>query len=356
MFKRITALFLSLVLLFTLVGTQAFAADDAGAAAAALEAGKGYWFGNGPDGYDMKKAQAAFRRAANLGSADGWFWLGMLADYGVEEGHYQQAFAYYRQAAELGSDLGLFGLGWAYEAGYSGERNLEKCLECYEKAIDHGCETAYIGMANLCLKGYFSNADGQTAAAYCKAAEQSDDWYTRNTARFMLVSIYRLGAEGIEIDHNEALYWLQKAADDGFPEAYDALGLFYSRGWNGTSDPKNYAQGITWYEKAAACGLPHNLGFYYEGGYGVQMDKEHAVELYKQSAEGGRDAVWALGSLAFCYLYGEGVQVDFAAARDYANRCFAAAGVDPSGVEPNVSSTGVGVAKWVLCALDSVNA
>ena len=64
--KRIVAALLALVFLLGLVGTAYGEGEDA---AALVAEGLGYWFGTGADGYDMKKAQEAFQKAVDLGSA-----------------------------------------------------------------------------------------------------------------------------------------------------------------------------------------------------------------------------------------------------------------------------------------------
>ena len=53
--------------------------DAAAKAQAALDEGLGYWFATGEGGYDKEKARAAFQQAADGGSAEGWYWLGVLA-------------------------------------------------------------------------------------------------------------------------------------------------------------------------------------------------------------------------------------------------------------------------------------
>ena len=56
------------------------------------------------------------------------------------------------------------------------------------------------------------------------------------------------GGDGTPQDYSKALYWYQKAADQGLAKAQTNLGFLYA---NGQGVPKNYAQAAIWYRKAA---------------------------------------------------------------------------------------------------------
>ena len=117
-----------MIIVFIMGSVCAFSEGNADADNA-IEEGIGYWFGSGPNGYDMQKAQEAFKKAADLGAADAWYWLGVLEECEVEKDHYKTAFEYYQKAADLGSGLGLFGVGRSYGNGYMGRSDLDKCME-----------------------------------------------------------------------------------------------------------------------------------------------------------------------------------------------------------------------------------
>ncbi|MBQ9008451.1 MAG: hypothetical protein IJ088_03875, partial [Clostridia bacterium] len=55
-----------MIIVFIMGSVCAFSEGNADADNA-IEEGIGYWFGSGPNGYDMQKAQEAFKKAADLG-------------------------------------------------------------------------------------------------------------------------------------------------------------------------------------------------------------------------------------------------------------------------------------------------
>jgi TPR repeat protein len=53
-------------------------------------------------------------------------------------------------------------------------------------------------------------------------------------------------------DDKQAVYWYQKAADQGYAEAQSILGVMYANGKGVLKDDK---QAVYWYQKAADQGL-----------------------------------------------------------------------------------------------------
>ncbi len=56
----------------------------------------------------------------------------------------------------------------------------------------------------------------------------------------------------------------------------------------------------------------HNLGVYYEHGWGVKQDYAQAVYWYRKAAEQG--LADAMNNLGVCYYNGKGVRQDYAQA------------------------------------------
>ena len=106
--------------------------------------------------------------------------------------------------------------------------------------------------------------------------------------------------------YEKALEYFQKAADMGFADAQNALGVMYFYGYGvERSDEK----AMEYYRLAADQGLGKalfNLGVAYEWGYGVDQDYEKAMEYYRQAADQG--STGALVSIG--YLYDQGLGVD----------------------------------------------
>ena len=112
----------------------------------------------------------------------------------------------------------------------------------------------------------------------------------------------------------EAVKWYTLAADRGFADAQNNLGVCYE---NGNGVAKSYAEAVKWYKLAAEQGdsdAQVNLGLCYENGNGVKQSFEEAVKWYQLAAEQGN--AYGQGNLGWCYESGTGVeQSDEEAAR-----------------------------------------
>ena len=129
----------------------------------------------------------------------------------------------------------------------------------------------------------------------------------KNTLGFM----YATG-RGVPKDYAEALRWYRKAAAQGSAKAQTSLGLMYSAGWGVR---KNRAEAVKWYRKAAEHGhalAQNNLGFAYAQGDGVRKDYAESVRWYRKGAEQG--SAPAQNSLGFMYATGRGVPKNYAEA------------------------------------------
>ena len=165
-----------LVLLTAGLATAAAqAGEDTQELKALYEEGKNLWFGiNGKD-YDREAAIDCFRRAAEAGYADAWYYLGNTTLTGTDPGRYTAAMEQYRKAEELGSLLALYGEARLYHYGRGTELNREKAKELYEKAIAGGCVEAYEGLSALML----DDVDGQDvdkAIQYGEKALEGEDF------------------------------------------------------------------------------------------------------------------------------------------------------------------------------------
>ena len=118
--------------------------------------------------------------------------------------------------------------------------------------------------------------------------------------------------EGVTQDYSEAVKWYRLAADQGYPKAQNNLGFCYDRGLCVAQD---YSEAIKWFRLAADQGYPDaqdNLGLYYKNGLGVAQDYSEAVKWYRLAADQGlASAQYLLGR---CYEDGRGVAKDMSEA------------------------------------------
>lgn len=294
-------------------------------AQAALEEGIGYWYGTAASGYDKEKARAAFQKAADGGNAEGWYWLGVLRENDTDAERQAQVADFYQKAADAGCAKGWCGLGYLYKTGWGVEKDAEKAKELYEKAIDADELRGYIGLGGLYEKGEVVEASGAKAAELYEKAAASEEWATRNSGRCALGNLYRHGAEGLEKDSAKATEWYQKAANENYRNAWQALALIAVDGVE-ESDEAAYAKKFEYNSKAADLGMKYNFAICYEYGWGCEKDYAKEIELLNQEAEGGPDAEAALKALGLLAHYGWGMEKNDDLAIDWANKALAAAG------------------------------
>lgn len=124
-------------------------------------------------------------------------------------------------------------------------------------------------------------------AAISLPAKNHDGLFTNSVGeQFKVVMHSDLGNTN---SMEEAVVWLSKAAEQGYVEAYNSLGLIYEMIY------VEYPQAIAWYRKAAAKGHAEacrNLGSIYLWGNGVDRDNMEAAKwLYKAAQKGDNIAI-----------------------------------------------------------------
>lgn len=118
-------------------------------------------------------------------------------------------------------------------------------------------------------------------------------------------------ALGVRRDYKQAVFWLQKSAEQGNVTAEVELGVVYD-------NMQDYAQAIIWYRRAAEHGNAralYNLGVAYAYGESVPKDLTEANAWYRKAAEQG-DALAQL-NLAVDYEKGAGTPQDYSQAADW---------------------------------------
>ena len=124
-----------------------------------------------------------------------------------------------------------------------------------------------------------------------------------------LSDLYLEGSDGVPVNKARAIELLNDAANAGFAEAQNSLGICYMTG-NGV--PENPAEAVKWFEKAAVqdeeFGMK-NLAVCLRNGNGVVTDKAKAAEWFERAAAKGN--IQSKSCLADMYTEGEGVLVNY---------------------------------------------
>ncbi|EXX52205.1 uncharacterized protein OCT59_023847 [Rhizophagus irregularis] len=217
---------------------------------------------------DKRKAFELYKKAADLGNADGINDLGYCYHWGIgTDINKTKAFELYQKAADLGNKYGMIGSGICYECGIETDIDKRKAFELYQNAADLG------------------NSSGMYYLGYC----------------------YHYGI-GTDIDKRKAFELYQKAADLGNAFGIDWLGYCYENGI-GTDIDKRKAFEL--YQKAAELGNANgiiNLGRCYQYGIGTDINKTKAFELYQKAADLGN--AFGIDWLGHCYENGIGTDID----------------------------------------------
>ncbi|HEX5280079.1 MAG TPA: PDZ domain-containing protein [Micropepsaceae bacterium] len=126
-------------------------------------------------------------------------------------------------------------------------------------------------------------------------------------AEAVLGGIYSDGA-GVPKNPAESLIWYRKAADQGEPQSQWAVGWYYENGVGVAKDLNTAAQ---WYRKAADQGVPAaeaHLGSMYFDGIGVAKSDALALKYFRAGA--AKDQAEAEFGLGVMYAFGRGVAKD----------------------------------------------
>ena len=129
-------------------------------------------------------------------------------------------------------------------------------------------------------------------------------------------------------DKTKALEWVRKASDAGLPQSQYTLGILTLTGQAGIK--QNASVGVSLLQKAANAGMPqaqNDLGLVYmQGEYGVKKNASAGFNLLKKAAAQGMPA--SMFYLALCYATGQGTTTNVAEAKKWFQKA-AAQNEDP---------------------------
>jgi TPR repeat protein len=183
----------------------------------------------------------------------------------------------------------------------------------YDARAQRGDSEAEFELGRIYFLGTGRSKDDTQAIYWVrKAAEQGYP-----NAESALGFAYLNGNAGVVIDDLSAVHWFQRAAEQGLAEAQSALAFMYVQGRGGL--PKDDSQAVNWFRKAAEQGLADaqlNLGILYSAGRGgLPKDDAQAAFWWRKAADQGY--VPAEVYLAKLYTTGRGIAKDQSLALNY---------------------------------------
>lgn len=265
------------------------------------------YYRKGKDYYDKRmytKALKWFRKAANKGNADAFFYMGEMYDgyhYGIDS-NCDKAVECYTEAAKLGNHNAQNSLGHLYYYGDFNCKNISKnyylAAKWYEQAAEQGDSYAQNSLGYMYKNGIGVPKDHSKAFSLFKKAADQENQY----AQYNLGLMYYYG-QFVSQDYFEAFRWFKKAAEHGDDDAENQLGIMYEYGLGVSQD---YSEAIKWYKKSYTYIAKYNLGKMYYDGKGVEQDYYEALKLFRTAAE--NDVANAQVQLG--YMYDQGVVVN----------------------------------------------
>lgn len=252
-----------------------------------------------------EKKKREFRELCERADAGNPDALVELGRYYEEICQMRKAFDCFRKAADKGSAKGYYQLSLAYQDGSGVKRDKKLAVEMTMKAAECGHSPAQRRLGNFYSKGEGVAKDTVLADAWYKkafdtATKDADKGSTDSMK--LLASMYANGT-GVEKDVGKAVEWYERAAEAG--SAYDKQRLAYQFE-TGVTLPRNLEKAEEWRRKAAAefrqladKGDPEaqrELGSIYDLGLGVPEDNKKAMEWYRKAAEqGDAEAQYEIG-------------------------------------------------------------
>ena len=263
---------------------------------------------------DAKAKLAALQKKAEAGDADAQDTLGSIYyDAGLPgvEKNDQLAVQWFSKAAAQGHAHAQLGMGLAYEAGRGVPKDGSQAANWYQKAADQGMPRAQFLLASLLSDGKDAPKDDEVRA-FNLLRVAADGGY--RDAQNSLGVRYTQG-RGIQQNYGEAIAWYKKAASRGDAYAQTNLGVLAE---DGLGMPKDHATAASWYEMAVKNGdarAKWRLARLLANGWGTAKDPDRAMTLFRQAASAGESPGWFY--LGHMHDTGNGVPKDETKALDY---------------------------------------
>ena len=275
-----------------------------------------------PAAEEEKPLSDPLRQEALAGKVDSQLKLASEFFFGTEARPRNPVLAvyWYRKAAEQGSGEGAYNLGVCCEKGWGVDRpSLIRAFEWFDQAAKAGVPEAKLRLSLLLAAGVpdehlekevLKGIPANRAAAFRMLRELAQTGYlpaAREFGRLVLANRADREATGAE-----ARKLLEKGAESDDVDSLLLLAVCYRDAIGGSGDQ---AKAVACWERAAKLGSSEAkvpLAFAYEYGFGVKSDPVHAFSLVKEAATAGEPR--ALLRLGDYYLNGDMVDTSLAEA------------------------------------------
>ncbi|MFW5793962.1 MAG: tetratricopeptide repeat protein [Bacillota bacterium] len=259
------------------------------------------------------------------------------------------AYTYYKQAADMNNPVGIYNVGKYYEA----KEAYKKAFYYYEKATELDYGKAYLKLYQFYLSGQGTRKskkrafkalkqaiDSQEVNAYHllgklyeegigtkKNFDKAYDLYElsankNNKEGMYLFGEFLLKQKNKDREHENAFYWLDKAAGLGYEKAILRLKSLYNEPHPYLEKrSKLYLEEMIFHydellaKQADIAALKRVASAYFEGRTFLQANYEKAYKYFRALHEA--DEILGYLGLAKLYLYGLGINKNYDKALDY---------------------------------------
>lgn len=184
--------------------------------------------------------------------------------------------------AEDGNAEAQTNLGLCYLKGEGVTQSFEDAAKWFDKSANQNDAEGQYLLACLYSKGKGVQVNSQKSFKLLMESAQQG----HADAQCGVAACYDYGENDIAIDHEEAIKWWRKAAEQGNARGQWAVGNYYF-------DNRDFAQAVQWFEKSANQGEALSqllLGMCYFKGLGVGRDIQKGYDLVKKAAEQGDES------------------------------------------------------------------
>lgn len=235
------------------------------------------------------------RATAATGDRDAQYLLAVhLADIKTPRFNLPEAVVWFRRAAEQGDPHAQYKLARLYQTGAGIAENAQMAAHWYRKSAEQGIAPAQLNLALMSEAGMGIPVDLEAAERWYRRLAETGD----REAQFFLGSLLTDPAHLDAAQQEEAMVWLRRSSDQGYPNASALLAILLSE----LDDPNELhftPESLELLDKAARAGEPtalYNLSLVYWHGDGLPrhpalayllaaMAEEHGLEDAKGMAD-----------------------------------------------------------------------
>ena len=227
-----------------------------------------------------------------------------------------EAAKWFMKAANKNHTRAQYQLGLMFRDGIGVSRNLKTARQWFQIAANSGLTEAQVALLDLKpdrkvteiapiiikhnsddpLSSQLISQKSSPIASFLSNAKNGD-----RVAQYQVGVKYLNGEDGVDRDVDQAIKWLQTAANNNHKEASITLGMLY---YKGDDVERDYQAAAKWLEKAARQGDSDAqllLGDFFRNGLGVRKNSTTAVKWYRKAAnQGHKEARKRLGGCRIC--------------------------------------------------------